>query len=212
VLTGGLPGATDQIWRIFTEKRDATMIIRNGKVFISHAVEDEALYAPLVARLTQKDINVWSKIMPEDSDTQLSQRTRREIASRDVFIRICTPATARSERMRMEAWAFQSSRDEDTRKGTRNQHIMIDLVMDPAYTPGPGPESYLTIDTTSRPMNDWLVVLYNEMGKMQAKRAMSRRTMTIVVSITVIAAFLLVLCLLAFFVLFGSTTFFIPAH
>jgi hypothetical protein len=188
------------------------MIIRNGKVFISHAVEDEALIAPLVARLTQKDINVWSKIMPEDSDTQLSQKTRREIAARDVFIRICTPAATSSERMRMEAWAFQSSRDEDTRNGTRNQHIMIDLVMDPAYTPGPGPESYLTIDTTSRPMNDWLVVLYNEMGKMQAKRAMSRRTMTMVVVITVIGAFLLVLCLLAFLVLFDATTFFVPAH
>jgi hypothetical protein len=188
------------------------MIIRNGKVFISHAAEDEALFAQFVARLTQKEISVWSKIMTEDSDTQLSSRTRKEIAGRDVFIRICTPAATRSERMRMEAWAFQSSRDEDIRKGNPNQHIMIDLVMDPTYTPGPGPESYLTIDTTSRPMNDWLVVLYKEMGEMQAKRAMSRRTMTLVVGISVMAAFLLVLCLLAFFVLFGSTTFFIPGH
>jgi len=188
------------------------MIIRNGKVFISHAVEDEALYAPLVTKLTQKEIDVWSKIMPEDSDAQLSQKTRREIAARDVFIRICTPAATRSERMRMEAWAFQNSRDDDNRKGTPNQHIIIDLVMDTAYTPGPGPESYLTIDTTSRPMNDWLVVLYNEMGKMQARRAMSRRTMTIVIAVSVIAAFLLVSCLLALAVLFRSTTFFIPAH
>jgi TIR domain len=188
------------------------MIIRNGKVFISHAATDEELFAPLVASLTLKEINVWSKIMPEDSASQLSQKTRREIAARDVFIRICTPAATSSERMHLEAWDFQNSRDEDTRKGTRNQHIMIDLVMDPAYTPGPGPEAYLTIDTTSRPMNDWLVVLYNEVGRMQAKRAMSRRTMTLVVGITVMAAFLLLLCMLAFLVLFGSTAFFIPGN
>ena len=188
------------------------MMIRNGKVFISHAAPDEALLAPLVARLRQKDINVWCTILPEDSDAQLGPKTRGEIAARDVFLRICTPAATRCERMRMEAWAFQNSRDQDSRTGTRNQHILIDLVMDPAYTPSPGPEAYLTIDTTSRPMNDWLVVLYNEMGRMQAKRAMSRRSMTLVVGIAVMAAFLLVLCMLAFLVLFGSTTFFIPAH
>ena len=90
------------------------MMIRNGKVFISHAAPDEALLGPLVARLRQKDINVWCTIMPEDSDAQLGPKTRREIAARDVFLRICTPAATRSERMRMEAWAFQNSRDEDT--------------------------------------------------------------------------------------------------
>jgi hypothetical protein len=186
------------------------MIRRNGKVFISHTLQDEALYTSLVDRLAQKKIDVWSTIQPDDSDTQLSQKTRNEIAARDVFLRICTPEAARSARMQMEAWAFGATQVDDNKNGTPNQHIRIDLVMDTAYAPDPAHPAYLTIDGITRPMNDWLVVLYREMGRMQARRAMSRRTMTIVVVVCVIAAFLLVCGLLGVLGLFGSTTFFIP--
>jgi len=178
------------------------MILRNGRVFISHMPQDEGYFTSLISRLSEREIDCWSKIQPGDSDTQLSPKTLEEIARRDVFLRICTVAAAGSRRMQLEAAALSAKAQEDQEQGTPNKHIIIDLVMDPAATPGPADTGYLTIDASNRPMNDWLVVLYNEMGKMQATRAMGRRTMTILVTACVVGAFIIVLALLTFFVLF----------
>lgn len=178
------------------------MILRNGRVFISHMAEDEGYFASLLERLSEREIDCWTEIQPGDSDTQLSPKTLEEIAERDVFLRICTPAAAHSARMHLEAAALRAKAREDEERGTPNKHVMIDLVMDPAYVPDPADTGYLSIDTTNRPMNDWLVVVYNETGKMQATRAMGRRTMTVVVTVCVVGAFIVVLAILVFFVLF----------
>jgi hypothetical protein len=178
------------------------MIHRNGRVFISHIPQDKEYFTSLVSRLSEREIDCWSTIQPGDSDTQLSPRTLAEIAERDVFLRICTPAAASSPRMHLEAAALRAKAQEDVDNGSPNKHIIIDLVMDPTYTPDPTDTGYLIIRTTNRPMNDWLVVLYNESGKMQATRAMGRRSMTVVVTVCVVGGFILVVALLAFFVLF----------
>jgi hypothetical protein len=178
------------------------MIHRNGRVFISHTPQDEGYFTSLVSRLSEREIDCWSRIQPGDSDTQLSPKTLAEIAERDVFLRICTPAAAASPRMHLEAAALRAKAQIDQERGTPNKHIIIDLVMDPAYIPDPADTGYLTINTTNRPMNDWLVVLYNESGKMQATRAMGRRSMTVVVTVCVVGGFIVVVALLAFLVLF----------
>ena len=186
------------------------MIRRNGKVYISHAPQDQSKYALLVERLTEKSINCWSTIPPEDSDDHLSQQTQKEIAGRDVFLRICTSAAASSARMQMEAWAFGATQAQDNQNGTPNQHIRIDLVMDTEYISDPAHPAYLTIDGINRPMNDWLVVLYKEMGRMQATRAMTRRTTRTVVIASVVVALILMFACVVFFALFADTAFFLP--
>jgi TIR domain len=186
------------------------MIQRNGKVYISHTPQDQTKYALLVEKLSEKTINCWSTISPEDSDSYLSQQTKNEIAGRDVFLRICTPAAAASARMQMEAWAFGATQAEDNQTGTPNQHIRIDLVMDTEYISDPAHPAYLTIDAINRPMNDWLVVLYKEMGKMQATRAMGRRTTRVVVIASVVVALILLFACVAFFALFSGSAFFVP--
>jgi hypothetical protein len=175
------------------------MTLRNGKVFISHTAEDTGLLTPLLARLEEKQVDFWTTILPGDSDTQLSPQTLDEIAGRDVFLRICTPAAANSALIHREAAAFRAIQQKDVQNGTPNQHIMIDLVMDPAYNSDPADSGYLTIDTTTRPMNDWLVVLYNEMGEMQPTREMSQRTVLVLVIIGIVL--LLALTLIIFIVL-----------
>jgi hypothetical protein len=186
------------------------MIRRNGKVFISHTPEDQSKYALLLEKLTEKGIDCWSAISPEDSDNYLSQQTQKEIAGRDVFLRICTRAAASSVRMQMEAWAFGATQAQDNQNGSPNQHIRIDLVMDTEYISDPALPAYLTIDAVNRPMNDWSVVLYREMGRMEATRAMGRRTTNAVVIVSVVVALILLFACVAFFALFGSTAFFIP--
>jgi hypothetical protein len=186
------------------------MIRRNGKVFISHTPEDQSKYTLLVEKLTEKGINCWSAISPEDSDNQLSQQTQKEIASRDVFLRICTRTAASLARMQLEAWAFGATQAQDNQNGTPNQHIRIDLVMDTEYVSDPALPAYLTIDAINRPMNDWLVVLYKEMGRMQASRAMGRRSASAVVIVSVVVALILMFACVAFFALFGATGFFLP--
>jgi hypothetical protein len=181
------------------------MAVRNGRIFISHTTEDQNRIAPIITRLTQKQIDCWAAISPGDTDTKLSPRTEKEIADRDVFLRICTPTALRSSRMRLEVDSARAQQLEDIRNGTPNRHVIIDLVMDgSASSPDLADRGYLTIDTTARPMNDWLIVLYNEAGMMKAKRAMSRRTMTIVVAVSVIFAVLLLYGLLVFFDLFQA--------
>ena len=170
---------------------------------MSHTAEDQSRIASLVTRLTEKQVNCWTTISPEDTDTELSPRTEKEISQRDVFLRICSPAALRSGRMRLEASSARARAEEDMRNGTPNRHIIIDLLMDgSASSPDPAEKGYLTIDTTSRPMNDWLVVLYNEAGTMKAKRALSRRAMTIIVVVSVICAVILLYFAWSFFALF----------
>ena len=179
------------------------MALRNGKIFISHTEEDQGQIEPLVTRLTKKQVDCWTSILPGDTDTELSPQTQKEIAGRDVFLRICTPAALRSGRMRLEAGSARALQQEDTRNGTPNRHIIIDLLMDGgASSPDPAEKGYLSIDTTSRPMNDWLVVLYNEAGTMKASKAMGQRSMTIVVAVVVIIAVILLIAILGFFILF----------
>jgi len=175
------------------------MVVRNGKVFISHTAEDTRLLTPLLARLEEKQVDYWITTLPGDSDTQLSPQTLDEIAGRDVFLRICTLAAAGSARMRRESAAFRAVQQKDVENGTPNQHIIIDLVMDSAYVSDPADSAYLTIDTTSRPMNDWLVVLYNEMGQMQPTQEMSQRSLLVLVIIGIVL--LLALTLFIFIVL-----------
>jgi hypothetical protein len=186
------------------------MIRRNGKVYISHAPQDQTKFALLVEKLSEKNIDCWSTILPEDNDSHLSEQTQKEIARRDVFLRICTPAAVSSPRMQMEAWAFGATQAEDSQNGTPNQHIRIDLVMDTEYSADPAHPAYLTINAVNRPMNDWLVVLYKEMGRMQATRAMGRRSTNAVVIVSVVVALILMFACVAFFALFGSTGFFLP--
>jgi hypothetical protein len=175
------------------------MIVRNGKVFISHTAEDTGLLTPLLEKLEEKQVDYWITILPGDSDTQLSPKTLDEVTGRDVFLRICTPAAVDSQRMHQEAAAFRAIQQKDVENGTPNQHIIIDLAMDPAYITDPADSGYLTIDTTTRPMNDWLVVLYNEMGELQPSREMSQRTILVLVIIGIVL--LLALTLFIFIVL-----------
>lgn len=178
------------------------MAVRNGRIFISHTAEDQSRIAPLVTRLTEKQVNCWTTISPEDTDTELSPRTEKEISQRDVFLRICSPAALRSGRMHLEATSARARAEEDIRNSTPNRHIIIDLLLDRTSSPDPAEKGYLTIDTTSRPMNDWLVVLYNEAGTMKAKRALSRRAMTIIVVVSVTCAVILLYLAWSFFALF----------
>jgi hypothetical protein len=186
------------------------MAKRNGRIFISHTAEDRDRIDPLVQRLTEKQANCWTTISPGDTDSELTAQTQKEIAGRDVFLRICTTAALRSGRMRLEAESARAVQQDDVRNGRPNRHIIIDLLMDPNSGPDPAERGYLTIDTTTRPMNDWLVVLYNDAGRMQATRAISRRSTSAVVIISVVVAVLLLFLCVAFFALFQGTFIFMP--
>ena len=178
------------------------MILRNGRVFISHMAKTRGTSPRCSVDSPSGRSTAGPSIQPGDSDTQLSPKTLEEIGRRDVFLRICTPAAAESARMHLEAAALRAKAQEDQERGYHQQARHHRSGDGPHLTPDPADTGYLTIDTTNRPMNDWLVVVYNETGKMQATRAMGRRTMTVVVTVCVVGAFIVVLAILVFFVLF----------
>lgn len=130
----------------------------NGKVFISHAHDDNDRCAPLLAALDSWGIDYWfdtRRLHPGDS---LSREIEAAITARDCFIRICTPAAAESYWVRLETDAFRSLIAAEL-KHHRQSRVLINLILDPAYQRTPFDGASLFIDATNKPPTQWLAEL-----------------------------------------------------
>ncbi len=150
----------------------------NGKVFVSHAYEDNQRCVPLVAALDAWGIDYWFDAgMPEGATSaQLSPAAQKAIAERDVFLRVCTAASQQSLGVNMEAGAFRVTlAQHHGRRGASNRSF-INLILDPAYVREPFDNATLFIDGTNRPRPVWLADLGRALGMNPAARALNRRT------------------------------------
>ena len=68
----------------------------NGKVFISHTHEDNAACAPVLAALDAWQVDYWFDLAQLSAGLELLEHIQRGLQDRDIFIRICTPATLAS--------------------------------------------------------------------------------------------------------------------
>lgn len=128
----------------------------NGKVFVSHSHEDNARCAPLLAALEAWGVDYWFDTQGLGAGQQLTERIQREIAQRDVFLRICTAATQRSFWMNLEANAFRGLQAEDRRHRRGDKRLLINLILDGDYSREPFDNATLFIDAASRPRAVWL--------------------------------------------------------
>src|SRR5579885_802545 len=128
----------------------------NGKVFISHAHDDNERCAPLLAALDAWGVDYWFDTQQMGAGDNLSLTIQRAIADRDIFLRICTPAAQRSYWVQMETGAFRGLQAKQHRAGGAPTLTFINLILDAAYEPEPFDYAHVFIDATSKPQRTWL--------------------------------------------------------
>jgi hypothetical protein len=146
----------------------------NGKVFISHAHDDNERCAPLLAALDAWGVDYWFDARRMEAGDDLSHAIQRAIAERDLFLRICTPAAQRSYWVRLETGAFRGLQARQHRAGGDAIRVLINLILDPAYEPEPFDYAHIFIDATSKPRRAWLDELRRALGVAAPSPALPR--------------------------------------
>ena len=107
----------------------------NGKVFISHAHDDNARCAPLLSALDAWGVDYWFDTRRLGAGDDLSAAIQRAIVERDIFIRICTPAAQQSYWVRLETGAFRGLQARRHREGRDGSLTLINTILDARYEP-----------------------------------------------------------------------------
>ncbi len=139
-------------------------MLGRGRVFISHAQEDTARSAPLLAALDAWGIAYVFEGPHKGDDLQLSDRTQAAISDASVFLRICTNAIKRSYWMSLESGAFLGLQSDDHRQGRGEARTLINLILDRDYTVEPFDRSGILIDATKEPLGVWVNRLREALG------------------------------------------------
>ena len=74
----------------------------NGKVFLSHTNDGHEHCTAIYTYLTSKGVDCWYDVHNMAPGQILTTEMQREIAARDVFVRVCTPQATTSYYMQLE--------------------------------------------------------------------------------------------------------------
>src|SRR5260221_2315511 len=128
-----------------------TGMFGNGKVFISHTHQDNTACASVLAALDAWQVDYWFDLAQLSAGLELLERIQRGLQNRDIFIRICTPATLAS------TWTAQEQMLARTmRAPNRGLRRMINLIVKPDYIVQPDEVNDITIDTMRQPEVVWM--------------------------------------------------------
>jgi outer membrane protein assembly factor BamB len=135
-----------------------------GKVFISHTDEDIQRCAPLLRMLESWQVSYHFDALDRRSGQVLSQESQQALVDCEALLRICTRFTNRSYWMSIEAGALLSLQADDHRAGQPERRKIINLILDPAYTPEPFDISSTVIDATNTRWPGWVNDLRRALG------------------------------------------------
>ena len=136
----------------------------NGKVFISHAHDDNARCDPLLAALDGWGVDYWFDTRRMEAGDDLAHAIQTAIRERDIFIRVCTPTAQQSYWVRLETGAFRGLQARGHREGSAPSRVLLNLIMDAAYEPEPFDYAHIFIDAARRPEAEWLEELRRALG------------------------------------------------
>src|SRR5215470_4847522 len=146
-----------------------------GKVFISHAHEDNTLCIPLMGALSAWEIDYFFDPSPPDPSQPMSSLTQRALIECRAFLRVCTPNSQRSARMSQETVAFRTLQAQESRSG-QGRRALINIILDPGYEREPFDNATILIDATNKPRFLWMGELARPLGISTAARRLSRRS------------------------------------
>lgn len=125
------------------------------KVFVSHDHEDTKACAPLLRTLDAWGVDYYFDYAEDLFGQQISDRVQTALAQSQVFVRVCTRATARSYWMSIESGSFMGLLADDHRLGRSGRRI-VSLILDPAYAREPFDTSTTVIDATDTEHPQWV--------------------------------------------------------
>ena len=147
-------------------------MIGNGKIFISHTHTDNQRCEPLLAALDAWQVDYWFDVAQLSAGLEFGKHIEEAISKRDVFLRICTDATAGSTWMAKEAeWAHLSHTQKNTKENT-----IISLILTSGYNQTAFDKQVTVIDTTRTTEVEWLRALRQTLGISSRDQRISRRT------------------------------------
>lgn len=141
----------------------------NGTVFISHAHDDNARCASLLAALDAWGVDYWFDTRRMEAGDDLAHAIQTAIRERDIFIRVCTPAAQRSYWVRLETGAFRGLQAKDHREGRASSRVLINLIIDAGYEPEPFDYAHIFVDAARKPEAEWLEELRRALGAAPAR-------------------------------------------
>jgi outer membrane protein assembly factor BamB len=147
----------------------------NGKVFVSYAPEDAQVCLPLFAALDAWEVDYHAAPAALDPAQQIPPPVQRDIAERDVYIRVCSPAAQRSIAMNLQVSVFRGMQASDRQGSRGNKRALINVILVPGYVREPFDNATLFIDATNRPRQDWLNELGRALGVTLIRGRLSRR-------------------------------------
>lgn len=135
-----------------------------GKVFVSHAQEDEQRCAALLRALDDWGVDYWYDRHEQGAGAPLSEKAQLDLAECSIFLRICTRNTQRSYWMSIETGAFLGLQADDHRAGKAGLRTLINLILDPAYVREPFDRTTTVIDASDRTQPGWVNNLRTVLG------------------------------------------------
>jgi outer membrane protein assembly factor BamB len=147
----------------------------NGKVFVSYAPEDAQVCLPLFAALDAWEVDYHAAPAALDPAQQIPPAAQRDIAERDVYIRVCSPAAQHSVAMNLQVSVFRAMQAGERQRSRRANRALINLILVPGYQREPFDNATLFIDATNRPRQDWLNELGRALGVTLLRSRLSRR-------------------------------------
>lgn len=136
----------------------------NGRVFISHAHEDNERCKAILIALDAWGVDYWFDLQSMDVGQELGQQVQQAIRERDVFLRICTPAAQRSYWVRTETGAFRGLQAAEHKSGQADKRVLVNLILDSGYQPEPFDLAAVFIDAVTQPQAAWLRELRLALG------------------------------------------------
>ncbi len=126
----------------------------NGKVFISHCHEDNALCQPLLQTLSEWNVDYWFDTEQILAGTYFLQLIEQELQTRDIFIRVCSEAAKKSYWVGLETGAFHCLLAADFAHGLIEKRRLINFIVDPEYVMEPFVAANLYVDAR-KPEAEW---------------------------------------------------------
>ncbi len=145
----------------------------NGQIIISHTHDDNQRCQPLLAALDAWQTDYWFDPREWDDGERFSEQVQQALDTRDIFVRVSTPAAERSFWMDRELRAVRGLRSAFPEHPRLIIHLVLSGSMS-ALTKSAG-TGEVVIDATRTPRSLWMQELRRELGAVAGRRV-SRRT------------------------------------
>jgi outer membrane protein assembly factor BamB len=141
-------------------------------VFICAAAADAAYYQELVAALDAWEVPHQQLNASSDTLSALDPATVKAIDAAQVFLRVCTAFTPRSNTVHLATSYFQQVLQQH-----RDQRRLVNLILDPAYPLSEEDKKTLFIATPGKSRPLWLEELAVSVGAATLTQQLSRRAL-----------------------------------